>query len=165
MALNKTAMAAKVNTFVEAYNSMVSFITANSGHSGSWTNQTSCDDWGFCWREFASFHTATYGDLISSDYGTALSLSSSTQRTALSQLGVKTNSTGLLTFTSSTFESALGTYQTSVEKIFSNTDSSFTDSFRDLISDITNSTTGNIPTVKTKLSNGSGSIGVFARFS
>ena len=35
VALNKSAMADKVNTFVSAYNSMVSFITANSGHSGS----------------------------------------------------------------------------------------------------------------------------------
>ena len=153
VALNKTAMAAKVNTFVEAYNSMVTFITANSGHSGSGTNQSSVTIGGFVGESLPRFIQQRMATLISADYGTALSLSSSTQRTALSQLGVKTNQTGLLTFTSSTFESTLDSYQTSVETIFSNTDNSFTDSMRDLIDDITDSSTGNIPTVKSKLSN------------
>ena len=151
VALNTSAMADKVNTFVEAYNSMVSFITANSGHSGTGTNQSSVTIGGFVGESLPRFIQQRMAALISTDYASPLSLSTSTQRTALSQMGIKTNQTGLLTFTSATFQSSLGTYQTSVEKVFSNTDSSFTDSMRDLISDITNSTTGNIPTVKTKL--------------
>ena len=85
---------------------------------------------GFVGESLPRFIQQRMASIISADYGSALSLSSSTQRTALSQMGIKTNQTGLLTFTSATFESALGTYQTSVEKVFSNTDDSFTDSMR-----------------------------------
>jgi flagellar hook-associated protein 2 len=151
VALDTSSMAAKVSTFVDAYNSMVTFITANSGFDSSGTNQNSVSIGGFVGESLPRFIQQRMSSIISSDYGTALGLSSSTQRTALSQLGVKTEQTGLLTFTSSTFETALGSYQTSIESIFSSTDDSFTDSMRDLIDDIIDSNDGNIPTIQTKL--------------
>ena len=152
VALDTSAMAAKVSTFVDAYNSMVTYITANSGFSSSGTNQTSVSIGGFVGESLPRFIQQRMASIISADYGTALSLSSTTQRTSLSQIGVKTNQTGLLTFTASTFETALGSYQSSIESIFSNTDDSFTDSMRDLIDDIVDSSDGNIPTIQTKLS-------------
>ena len=152
VALNTSAMAAKVSTFVDAYNSMVSFITANSGFTSSGTNQNSVSIGGFVGESLPRFIQQRMASIISADYGTALSLSSTTQRTSLSQLGVKTNQTGLLTFTASTFQTTLDSYQSSVESIFSNTSGSFTDSMRDLIDDVIDANDGNIPTIKTKLS-------------
>lgn len=152
VALDTSAMAAKVSTFVDAYNSMVTFITANSGFSSSGTNQSSVSIGGFVGESLPRFIQQRMASLISSDYGTALGLSSTTQRTALSQFGIKTEQTGLLTFTAATFETALGSYQSSIESIFSNTDDSFTDSMRDLIDDIIDANDGNIPTIQTKLS-------------
>ena len=152
VALDTSSMAAKVSTFVDAYNSMVTYITANSGYSSTGTNQTSVSIGGFVGESLPRFIQQRMASIISADYGTALGLSSTTQRTALSQIGVKTNQTGLLTFTASTFETALGSYQSSIESIFSNTDDSFTDSMRDLIDDIVDSSDGNIPTIQTKLS-------------
>ena len=139
-------------TFVDAYNSMVNFITANSGFSGSGTNQTAVSIGGFVGESLPRFVQQRMASIISTDYGSALGLGSTTQRTSLSQMGIKTNQTGLLTFTASTFESTLDSYQSSVESIFSNTDNSFTDSMRDLIDDVIDSTEGNIPTIQTKLS-------------
>ena len=151
VALDTSAMAAKVSTFVDAYNSMVTFITANSGFSSSGTNQSSVSIGGFVGESLPRFVQQRMASIISSDYGTALGLSSTTQRTALSQIGIKTEQTGLLTFTASTFETALGSYQSSIESIFSSTDDSFTDSMRDLIDDIVDANDGNIPTIQTKL--------------
>jgi len=152
VALNTSAMASKVSTFVDAYNSMVNFITSNSSFSGSGTNQTSVSIGGFVGESLPRFVQQRMASFISSDYGTALGLSSTTQRTSLSQMGIKTNQNGTLTFTAATFETTLGSYQSSVEAIFSNSDDSFTTNMRDLIDDIVDTNTGNIPAIKTKLS-------------
>lgn len=156
VALDKTAMAAKVNTFVEAYNSVVSFIATNSNFSSSGTNQTSVSIGGFVGESLPRYVQQRMASFISADYGTALGLSSTTQRTSLSQLGIKTNQNGTLTFTSSAFETTLESYQSSVEAIFSNADDSFTTNMRDLIDDIVDTNTGNISTIKTKLSTAKG---------
>jgi len=144
VALDTTAMSDKVNTFVEAYNGMVSFIAANSTFASKGTNQDSVTIGGFVGESTPRYIQQRMANLISADYGTALSLSSSTQRTSLSQLGIKTNDTGLLTFTSSEFIESLDSYQSSVETIFSDTSGSFSDSMRELIDEVIDSTDGNI---------------------
>jgi flagellar hook-associated protein 2 len=148
VALDTGAMADKVNTFVEAYNGMVSFIAANSAFASSGTNQTSVTIGGFVGESAPRYIQQRMASLISSDYGSALSLSSSTQRTSLSQMGIKTNDTGLLTFTSSDFVSTLASYQSSVESIFSDTTGSFSESMRALIDDVIDATDGNIPALQ-----------------
>jgi flagellar hook-associated protein 2 len=151
VALDSSAMADKVKTFVNAYNSMVSFITANSGFSSSGTNQDSVTIGGFVGESAPRYIQQRMASLISADYGSALSLSSSTQRTALSQLGIKTEKTGLLTFSSSAFVESVEDYQTAVEKIFSDTDGSFNASMRDLIDEVIDSNDGNIPALQNKI--------------
>ena len=148
VALDTSTMADKVNTFVEAYNGMVSFIAANSTIASSGTNQTSVTLGGFVGESAPRYIQQRMANLISSDYGTALSLSSSTQRTSLSQMGISTDDTGLLTFSSSDFVTTLTTYQSSVESIFSDTTGSFSESMRALIDDVVDATDGNIPALQ-----------------
>ncbi len=148
VALDSSAMADKVNTFVEAYNDMVTFITANSGFSSKGTNQDSVTIGGFVGESLPRYIQQRMANIISADYASALSLSTSSQRTSLSQMGVKTNDTGLLTFTSSAFVTSVSNYQTSVESVFSDTSGSFNDSMRDLIDDIIDTTDGNLPAIQ-----------------
>lgn len=148
VALDTTAMSDKISTFVDAYNGMVSFIASNSTFASEGTNQDSVTIGGFVGESTPRFIQQRMSNLISADYGTALSLSSSTQRTSLSQLGIKTNSTGLLTFTSSEFVESLDSYQSSVESIFSDTSGSFSDSMRELIDEVIDSTDGNIVNIQ-----------------
>jgi len=148
VALDTSAMADKVETFVDAYNGMVSFITANSTFSGSGTNQSSVSVGAFLGESIPRYIQQRMSNFISADYASALSLSTSTQRTSLSQMGIKTEDSGLLTFTSSAFVATLNDYQSSVEAIFSDTSGSFSDSMRDLIDEIVDANDGNLVTVQ-----------------
>jgi flagellar hook-associated protein 2 len=148
VALDTSAMADKVETFVDAYNDMVNFITANSKFSGSGTNQDSVTVGAFLGESLPRYIQQRMSTFISADYASALSLSTSTQRTSLSQMGIKTEDSGLLTFTSSKFIETLDDYQSSVESIFSDTSGSFSDSMRDLIAEIVDTNDGNIVTIQ-----------------
>ncbi len=148
VALDTSAMADKVKTFVDTYNDMVSFITANSKFTGSGTNQSSVSVGAFLGESIPRYIQQRMSNFISADYASALSLSTSTQRTSLSQMGIKTEDSGLLTFTSSTFVATLSDYQSSVEAIFSDTSGSFSDSMRDLIDEIVDANDGNLVTVQ-----------------
>lgn len=144
VALDSTAMSDKVSTFVDAYNGMVSFIASNSTFASTGTNQDSVTIGGFVGESTPRYIQQRMANLISVDYGTALSLDSSTQRTSLAQLGISTESTGLLTYSSSEFIESVDSYQSSVESIFSDTSGSFSESMRALIDEVIDSTDGNI---------------------
>jgi flagellar hook-associated protein 2 len=151
-ALDTSAMAAKVETFVNAYNDILNFIENNSSFSSSGTNQTSVSIGAFNGQSVPRFITQRLQSLVAADYGTALSLSSSTQRTALSQMGITTNGdTGRLEFSSSTFEATLSSYQSSVETIFSDTSGSLTDSIRDFLDSYIDSTSGSFISLQNEL--------------
>ena len=96
VALDTTAMSDKISTFVDAYNGMVSFIASNSTFASAGTNQDSVTIGGFVGESTPRFIQQRMSNLISADYGTALSLSSSTQRTSLSQLGIKNKFNGFI---------------------------------------------------------------------
>lgn len=151
--LDTTAMGAKVQTFVNAYNDIFNFIDSNTSFSSSGTNQTSVTVGPFNGQSVPRFIKQRLQALVSADYGTALSLSSSTQRTALSQMGVTTDEdTGLLQFSSSAFTTAVSDYQTSVETVFSNTSGSLNDSIRDFLDSYIDSTSGNFVSLQDELS-------------
>ena len=147
-------MATKVETFVTAYNDVISFIDSNSSYSGSGTNQSSVSIGAFVGESAPRYIQQRLSSIITSDYGSALSLSSSTQRTALSQIGITTNEdNGQLEFSSTVFKSALSDYQSSVEALFSDTSGSFSDSMRDALDTYVDTSSGIITSLKSTISN------------
>lgn len=154
VALDTSAMATKVETFVNAYNDIFNFIDNNSSFSSSGTNQTSVSIGAFNGQSVPRFIKQRLQSLVAADYGTALSLSSSTQRTALSQMGITTDEeTGRLEFSSSTFATTLSSYQSSVETIFSDTSGSLNDSIRDFLDSYIDSTSGSFISLQNELDN------------
>jgi len=154
ISLDTTSMATKVETFVDAYNAVISFIDSNSSYSGSGTNQSSVSIGAFVGESAPRYIQQRLSSIITSDYGSALSLSSSTQRTALSQIGITTDEdTGELEFSSSVFTTALGDYQSSIESLFSDTSGSFSDSMRDALDTYVDTSSGIITSLKTTISN------------
>jgi len=152
-ALDSSAMATKVETFVNAYNDIFSFIDNNSSFSSSGTNQSSVSIGPFNGQSVPRFIKQRLQSIIAADYGTALSLSSTTQRTALSQIGVTTDEdTGRLVFNSSTFSTTLETYQSSIEEIFSDTTGSMNDSMREFLDSYIDTTDGSFVSLQDELS-------------
>ena len=152
VALDTSAMAAKVQTFVNAYNDIFSFIDNNTSFSSSGTNQTSVTIGPFNGQSVPRFVKQRLQAIVGADYSSALSLSSSTQRTALSQIGISTDEdTGLLEFSSSTFTTALGSYQSSIESLFSDTSGSMSDSMRDFLDSYIDPTTGSFDALQDEL--------------
>jgi flagellar hook-associated protein 2 len=151
-ALDTTAMATKVQTFVSAYNDIFSFIESNSSFSSTGTNQSSVSIGPFNGQSVPRFIKQRLQSIIAADYGSALSLSSSTQRTALSQMGITTDEdTGLLQFNSTAFGTALGSYQSSVEALFSSTSGSMSDTMRDFLDSYIDATTGSFESLQDRL--------------
>ena len=129
LALDTSAMADKVNTVVAAFNGILSLISTNSSISDSGTNQDSVTLGAFVGESTPRTIVNRLRSILSADYGTALSI---TGRTAASQIGISTDgSSGLLEFSSSDFIEALNESQSDIESLFSDTDGSLSDAFRD----------------------------------
>ncbi len=154
VALDTDAMATKVETFVNAYNSILSFIETHSSFSSSGgTNQSSVTLGAFVGESAPRFVRQRMSSILTADYGSALSLSSSTQRTALSQIGITTDGdTGQLVLDTSTFASSVTTYQSSVEALFSDTSGSFSDTMRDMLDTYVDTSTGVITSLTSTIS-------------
>ena len=151
-ALDTSAMATKVETFVNAYNDIFSFIDNNSSFSSSGTNQTSVSIGPFNGQSVPRFIKQRLQSIVAADYGTALGLSSTTQRTALSQMGVTTDEdTGRLVFNSSTFTTAVTSYQSSVEAVFSDSSGSMNDTMRDFLDSYIDTTSGSFVSLQDEL--------------
>jgi flagellar hook-associated protein 2 len=153
VALDTDAMATKVETFVDAYNSILSFIELHSSFSSSGTNQSSVSIGAFVGESAPRYVRQRMSTILTADYGSALSLSSSTQRTALSQIGISTDEdTGQLVLNKTTFASAVTTYQSSVEALFSDTSGSFSDTMRDMLDTYVDTSTGVITSLTSTIS-------------
>lgn len=152
VSLDTTAMANKVQDVVEAYNAVVSFIATNSTTSSSGTNQTNVSLGAFVGESAPRMILQRLSSLISHDYASDLGLSQSTDRTALSQLGVSTQQSGLLSFSSATFIEQLGTYQDNIEELFSDTTGSFSAAMRAQLDEFTGSS-GSLQSLQTSLTN------------
>jgi len=144
VALDSTAMAAKVEAFVTAYNSVVSFISTNSKTSGSGTNIESVTLGAFVGESAPRMILQKLSSLISKDYATDLSLDSTTDRTTLAQMGISTQQSGLLSFSSTEFKETLADFQDDVELLFSDTTGSFSASARELLDSFVDPLTGTI---------------------
>jgi flagellar hook-associated protein 2 len=136
VSLDSSAMAAKVSAVVDAFNGIVSFVGTNSITTSSGTNQSGITVGTFVGESTPRMVVHRLRGILSADYGTylgrpsgvytdsAVSSFNQAHRTSLSQMGVSTQQTGLLTFNSSAFTTALNSYQTDVESIFSATTNS-----------------------------------------
>lgn len=131
--LDTAAMSDKVSAFVDAFNGVVSFISTQSKITSSGTNQADVTLGSFVGESTPRVILNRLRSLISKDYSgvAALGLSSATDKTALSQMGVKTLQTGLLSFSSEDFIEALEDHQADVELLFSDTSGTFSDDVRE----------------------------------
>jgi flagellar hook-associated protein 2 len=153
VALDSSAMADKVQTFVTAYNSVVSFISTNSNFSSSGTNQESVTMGAFVGESAPRMILQRLSSLISKDYASDLSLSSATDRTTLAQMGISTQQSGLLSFSATEFKDSLADFQDDVELLFSDTTGSFSARMREQLDSFIDPLTGTLQDINEVLDN------------
>jgi flagellar hook-associated protein 2 len=169
VSLDTASMAAKVSSVVDAFNGVVSFVGTNSITTSSGTNQSGITVGTFVGESTPRMILHRLRGILSTDFGTYLgrpsgvytdsnvSAFNQAHRTSLSQMGISTNQSGLLTFNSSAFTTSLNSYQSDVEEIFSNTtnstgQSSFTSVMRTELNAFVDPLTGVIDQVTDGLS-------------
>jgi flagellar hook-associated protein 2 len=153
VALDSSAMADKVQTFVTAYNSVVSFISTNSNFSSSGINQESVTMGAFVGESAPRMILQRLSSLISKDYASDLSLSSATDRTTLAQMGISTQQSGLLSFSATEFKDSLADFQDDVELLFSDTTGSFSARMREQLDSFIDPLTGTLQDINEVLDN------------
>jgi len=169
VALDTTAMANKINTFVEAFNGIVSFISTQSSAVSDGTNQTSIELGSFVGESVPRIILHKLRAVVSADYATIDSNADSVadllprdeHRTSLAQMGVSTQQSGLLSFDSAAFIETLTNYQDDVETLFRDIDArtsggqtfsaSFSTSMRDVLDAYIDPLTGIIDSTKDRI--------------
>ena len=132
VSLDTSAMATKVEAMVSAFNGVVSFISTNSSITSSGTNQSSVALGSFVGESTPRMILQMMRSTLSDDYASFIG-DRATHRTSLSQMGISTQSSGLLQFSSSEFIETLNDYQSDVENMFSSTSGSFSDAMQDVL--------------------------------
>jgi flagellar hook-associated protein 2 len=131
VSLDTSAMADKISAFVDAFNGVVSFVSTQSSSVTSGTNQNGITLGSFVGESVPRIIVHKLRAIMSADYSSidenaddiADLIPADQHRTSLSQMGITTLQSGLMSFDSDDFVETLTSYQDDVEKLFRDIDS------------------------------------------